>query len=273
MYLGDVLLLNSSELMPQSYRYMINSLSYNWKLQQTSNCMLGIRTLVVTGTNLCTTPLSHLTVECWWPITPTLRPATSPATVGDDQGELVSCVFSSIRKHILNICSKMSAEREKREEGGCYEVKGGVSGIGRCGGGGAGGQRCGGGKQQSMSVLQIWRGLLKRLNPKESAAASATNSLSWGWLVFPQERRTNNYAGKFCMLHLIDVAGRKIPSFSPKKQCWNICHVRCQSCCLAQTKWCFGFSISHVSGSLKVAVGCMCVATITTISFPVTVFS
>lgn len=137
---------------------------------------------------------------------------TSLATAGDDQ--LVSCVFSSIRKHIFK--HPQQNEHRERREGKLGAMKwgwGGVSGMGRCGGGGAGGQRCGGGRQQSMSALQIWRGLLKRLNPKESAAASAhrtTNSLSWGWLVFPSERRTNNYAGKLCMLHLIDVAGRKI---------------------------------------------------------------
>lgn len=91
--------------------------------------------------------------------------------------------------------------------------------------------------------------------------------------VFPSESRTNNYAGKFCMLHLIDVAGRKIPSTPPQRKCWNICHVGCQSCCLAQPNCCHGFSISAFSGSLKVAVGRMCVDTIATIFFTVTVYS
>lgn len=79
---------------------------------------------------------------------------TSPATAGDDQ--LVSCVFSSIRKHILNICSRMSTERREGKLGAMKWGWGGcVSGMGRCGGGGAEGQRCGGGRQQSMSALQI----------------------------------------------------------------------------------------------------------------------
>lgn len=90
--------------------------------------------------------------------------------------------------------------------------------------------------------------------------------------MFPSERRTNNYPGKFCMLHLIDVAGRKIPPI-PKRKRWSICHVGCQSCCLAQPNCCHGFSISAFSGSLKVAVGCMCVDTIATIFFTVTVYS
>lgn len=35
--------------------------------------------------------------------------------------------------------------------------------------------------------------------------------------MFPRKRRTNNYNSKFYMLHLINVVGRKIPYFPPKK--------------------------------------------------------
>lgn len=85
------------------------------------------------------------------------------------------------------------------------------------------------------------------------------------------QRRTHNYHGKFYMLHLVNVVGRKIPCCPPskKKKCWNICHVGCPSCCLAQTKRCLGFSISHLQLFIE---GCTRVATITTISFTVTVY-
>lgn len=101
-----------------------------------------------------------------------------------------------------------------------------VRGMGRRGGGG--GQRCGGGRQQSTSALQIWRGLLKRLNPKESTAASAcrtTNSLSWGRRRLPpRERRTNNYHGNLWMLYLVNVAGGRKYIYCGKK-CRDISYV------------------------------------------------
>lgn len=60
-----------------------------------------------------------------------------------------------------------------------------VRGMGRCGGGGGvgvwGGQRCGGGRQQKYVCAANLTRTFERLNPKESAAASAcctTNSQS-----------------------------------------------------------------------------------------------
>ena len=93
------------------------------------------------------------------------------------------------------------------EDGGGLVVVVVVRGMGRCG---EGGQRCGGGRQQKYVCAANLTRTFERLNPKESAAASAcctTNSQSRdGQGCFsgaaPRERRTNNYNDNLRVLHL-----------------------------------------------------------------------
>lgn len=147
---------------------------------------------------------------------------TSPTTAGDNRGafcrHLAVDAASSLRKYIQNICSRVN--REKREgEGGWWGEERGevvVRGMGRCGGGG-GGQRYGGGRQQKYVCAANLTRTFERLNPKESAAASAcctTNSQCWDRLGFftggaPRERRRNNYNDNLCVLHLTNGADGK----------------------------------------------------------------
>lgn len=181
-------------------------------------------TLAATGANLCMTSLCLRNVGRYSRQSLARHPSAGTtddcrrqprgilSTLGSWHGFLTKKIYP---KHLQQ--SEQLEERGRRLKG---EEWGGVvvGGMGRCGGGvGWGGQRCGGGKQQKYVCAANLTRTFERLNPKESAAASAcrtTNSQSWDRLGFftggaPQERRKNNYNDNLRMLYLTNAADGK----------------------------------------------------------------
>lgn len=146
--------------------------------------------------------------------------------------------FFNKKTYIQNICSIVSTERKEKEGEVEEEERGGlgcwVEGWGYVVVVVSGGRDVGAAGSRSTSALQIWWGLLKKLNPRESTAASAcytTNNQNWDslsflyWRCSMRERKNNDYNENLCVIHLTDVTKLKMFTIRTKVQKYLACKV------------------------------------------------
>lgn len=155
--------------------------------------------------------------------TTTTTTAASPAAAGDDRGAFLSALGSWRSFLAKKTYPKHLQQSEQRGEGKEVDVGGG-GGRRRGGEGwwlegwwwwwGRGaemwGRRAAAAAEVRLRCKKNLTRTFERLNPKESAAASAcctTNRQSWDRLGFytggaPPERRENNYNDNLCLLYL-----------------------------------------------------------------------